>query len=45
MEIILKSKLTSQDRKQAQTLIDTTTGLLYIHYLGHGHRAQVIDPQ
>ena len=43
MEIILESKLTSQDRKQAQTLIDTTTGLLHIHYLGH--RAQAIDAQ
>ena len=45
MGTILEPKLTSQDRQQAQTPIDTITGLLHIHHVGHGHHAQAIDPQ
>ena len=45
MGTILKPKLTSQDCQQAQTPIDTITGLLCIHHVGQGHHAQAIDPQ
>ena len=45
MGTILDPKLTSQDHKQAQTPVDTTTGLLHIHPLGQGHHAQTVDLQ
>ena len=45
MGTILEPKLTSQDHQQAQTPIDTITGLLHILHVGQGHLAQAIDPQ
>ena len=41
---ILDPKLNTQDRKQAQTLVDPTTGLLHNHQYGKGHHAQMNRP-
>ena len=41
---ILDPKLTTQDRKQAQTPVDPTTGLLHNHQYGKGHHAQMNRP-
>ena len=45
MGTILEPKLTSQDRQQAQTPIDSMTGLLHNQHIGQGHHAQDIDSQ
>ena len=45
MGTILEPELTSQDRQQAQTPIDTMTGLLHTQHIGQGHHAQDIDSQ
>ena len=42
---ILEPKLTSQDRHQAQTPIDTITGLFQTQHVGQGPHAQAIDSQ
>ena len=42
--IILDPKLNTHDRKQAQTPIDPTTGLLHNHQYGKGHHAQMNRP-
>ena len=45
MGTILEPKLTSQDHQQAQTPIDTITGLLHSQHVGQGHHAKAIDSQ
>ena len=44
MDTILETKITFQDRQQAQTPIDTITGLLHTHLVGQEHHAQAIIP-